>query len=220
MTVNVKPDDEQLQSWLKEGLSFEVHTLTHPCPLLQKSNFVAAAEAVHGGVDLLNSIPGNHPVAYRMPCCDSLNSPSPRFYAEIFNHTSPQGNFLTIDSSVMNITTSDDPALPRGLVADKEGQEIFPKYLPSETNAVRKVSMKSFTTTIENYPYPYVIGKLCWELPPMLPSDWEAFNLHGATNPVTVADWKAALDVAVIKQGTFNFVFHPHNWIRNDQMVR
>ena len=48
-----------------------------------------------------------------MPCCDSLNTPSPRFYAEIFNKVSPAGNFLTIDSSVFNILTPDDPRLPR-----------------------------------------------------------------------------------------------------------
>jgi hypothetical protein len=28
-----------------------------------------------------------------------------------------------------------------------------------------------------------------------------------------------ALDAAVIKQGVFNLVFHPHGWIRNDQIV-
>ena len=29
----------QLLMWLKEGLSFEAHTLSHPCPLLANSNF-------------------------------------------------------------------------------------------------------------------------------------------------------------------------------------
>src|SRR5204863_10097646 len=38
-------------------------------------------------------------------------------------------------------------------------------------------------------------------------------------NPVTVADWKAALDATLIKQGTFNLIFHPHGWIRNEQIV-
>src|SRR4029079_2744232 len=27
------------------------------------------------------------------------------------------------------------------------------------------------------------------------------------------------LDVTVLKQGTFTFIFHPHGWIRPDQMV-
>ncbi len=79
--------------------------------------------------------------------------------------------------------------------------------------------MGSFVTTLEDYPYPYVIGKLCWEFPCVLPSDWEAQNIHGTDNPVAVADWKVALDVAVIKQGAFTMIFHPHGWIRNDQIV-
>ena len=98
----------QLQAWLKEGLSLEVHTLTHPCPLLANSNFVAAAANYHDCVDLLNRVPGNKPLAFRMPCCDSMNSPSPRFYAEIFNRVSSTHQFLTIDSSVMNLTTASD----------------------------------------------------------------------------------------------------------------
>ncbi len=219
MTVRVNQDEPQLQAWLKEGVNIDVHTLTHPCPLLQKSNFVAAANVVHGAVDLLSGIPNNHPVAYRMPCCDSMNSPSPRFYAEIFNRTNPAGQFLSIDTSVFNITSTNDPTLPRELVVDADGRERFRKYLPTRPPGPGKRDMASFATTIEDYPYPYVIGKLCWEFPPMAPSDWEAFNLQGPTNAVTLADFKASLDVAVAKQGTYNLVFHPHGWIRNDQIV-
>ena len=29
-------DDPQFQTWLKEGVSLEVHTLTHPCPLVAR----------------------------------------------------------------------------------------------------------------------------------------------------------------------------------------
>lgn len=203
------PAHPQLQQWLKEGVSLEVHTLSHPCPLLARSNFMAAADTFHGCVDLLNHVPGNKPVAFRMPCCDSINSPSPRFYAEIFNRTNPSGQYLTIDSSVMNVTTSNDKSLPRELVTDADGRERFRKYIP----------FPSFVTTIEDHPHPYVIGKLCWEFPAMVPSDWEAQRLHGTNNSITVADWKAALDATVIKQGTFTFIFHPHGWIRADQIV-
>jgi putative membrane-bound dehydrogenase-like protein len=205
----VDAQHEQFQAWLREGLSLEVHTLSHPCPLLAKGNFQAAADTVHGGVDLLNRIPGNKAVAYRMPCCDSINSPSPRFYSEIFNRTNALGQFLTIDSSVMNIPTPKDASMPRELVTDANSREKFRKYLP----------FPSFVTTIEDYPYPYVIGKLCWEFPAMVPSDWEAQHLHGTNNPVTVADWKAALDATVLKKGLFTYIFHPHGWIRPDQMV-
>ena len=215
----LEPRDEQFQAWLKEGLSLEVHTLTHPCPLLARGDFGAAATNVLDGLALLNRIPGNRAVAFRMPCCDSMNSPSPRFYAEIFNTTNRAGEFLTMDSSVMNLLTTNDTALPATITLDAAGQPRFGKYLPNQTNAVTRLGMGSFVTTIADYPYPYVIGRLCWEFPPMVPSDWEAQNAHGVTNASTVADWKAALDATVLKQGTFSFIFHPHGWIRIEQMV-
>ncbi len=219
MVNAITPTNAQLQGWLKEGLSLEVHTLAHPCPCLAKGDFAAAANTYHGCVELMNQIPGNKPVAFRMPCCDSMNSPSPRFYAEIFNRANAAGQFLTIDSSVMCLLTTNDPALPRALVLDADGREKFRKYFPTATNATTRVSLKNFATTIEDYPYPYVIGRLCWEFPAMVPSDWEAFNLHGATNPVTLADWKAALDAVVLKQGVFSFIFHPHGWSSPAQFV-
>jgi putative membrane-bound dehydrogenase-like protein len=219
MTMSVKPEDPQIQAWLKEGLSLEVHTLAHPCPLCEKGNLESAIHNVHGCIDLMNRIPGNHPVAYRMPCCDSMDSASPRFFAEIFNRPTSEGHFLSIDSSVFTITTTNDPVLPRELTVDADGSSKFWKYLPNKTNALTKVSMKAYAANVEDYPYPYLIGKLCWEFPCMVPSDWEAFNLHDRTNAVTVADWKAALDAVVLKKGVFNMVFHPHGWIRNDQVV-
>jgi hypothetical protein len=215
----ISPTNAQLQSWLKEGVSLEVHTIQHPCPLCQKGDFNSASTNYHTCVDLLNSIPGNKPVAFRMPCCDSMNSPSPRFYSEIFNRTSPQGKSLRIDSSVMVVLTANDTSLPRELVLDADGRERFRKYLPAQTNAITRVSMGSFTTTIEDYPYPYVIGKLCWEFPCIVPSDWEANNLHAPNNPKTVEDWERALDAIVLKQGVMTFIFHPHGWIKPEQMV-
>ncbi|MBT5926097.1 MAG: dehydrogenase, partial [Verrucomicrobia bacterium] len=204
----LEPDHQQFQSWLDEGLSLEVHTLSHPCPLLAKGDFSGAVHTVMGGIDLLNTIPNNHAVAYRMPCCDSINSPSPRFYSEIFPMTSAQGNYFKIDSSIMCLFTSQDKSLPRDLILDKNQKERFTKYVP----------FPSFTTTIENYPYPYVINNVCWEFPALAPSDWEAQNLHGVNNEITVEDWKRALDLTVIKKGVFTWIFHPHGWIRNDQV--
>ncbi len=127
MTNEVNPKDPQLQAWLAEGLSLEVHTLTHPCPCLQKGDFAEAARTYHGCVDLMNQIPGNKPVAFRMPCCDSLNTVSPRFFAEIFSKTSPGGNYLAIDSSVFTVLTPDDPELPRELVFDRDGTGAIPQ---------------------------------------------------------------------------------------------
>src|SRR5436309_6757104 len=201
MCNKLDPAHPQLRRWLKEGLSLETHTLDHPCPFFQGGNFARAKATYEGCVDLLGAVPGSRPVAFRMPCCDSLNTPSPRFYAEIFNRTTEKGNFLTLDSSVFNVLTSNDPELPRELVQDADGQDRFRKYLPAD---------RSFVNTVEDYPYPYVIGRLCWEFPCVTPSDWLAQHRHGPNNPATVRDWKASLDATALKQGWFCLVFHPH----------
>jgi putative membrane-bound dehydrogenase-like protein len=209
MTNVINHQEPHLQRWLKEGVNLDTHTIDHPCPLLAGGNFAKAKSTYDRCVDLMFAIPNNKPVAFRMPCCDSKNTPSPRFYAEIFNQRTERGHFLTIDSSVFNITTPNDPDLSRDLVIDADGRAKFKKYVPFE----------SFVNTIEDYPYPYVIGNLIWQFPCATPSDWQAQNLHKPDNPDTVRDWKAQLDVTVIKQGVFNFVFHPHNWIKPEQMV-
>jgi len=209
MTCTIDPNHSHLQKWLKEGLSIEIHTVDHPCPLLKDGDFLKSKSTVDRCIELMNLIPNNKPVAFRMPCCDSLNTLSPRFFAEIFNKTTPGGKFLTIDTSVFNLTTSADPDLPRDLVVDADGQERIRKYVP----------FPSFVNTIENYPYPYVIGKLCWEFPCAVPSDWEAQHLNKPFHPQTVSDMKASIDAVVHKKGVFNFVFHPHGWIKPEQVV-
>ena len=151
LTCRIAPDDPQVQKWLKEGVTIEVHTLTHPCPLLHQGKFEQAANVVHGGVDLLSQIKGNVPVAYRMPCCDSMNSLSPRFFAEIFNKASDGGRFLKIDTSVFNITTAKDKSLPREWVVDKDGNPRFNKYLPRKPKPGLR-TMESYMGTIEDYP--------------------------------------------------------------------
>ncbi len=203
MTCQVKPDDPQLQSWLKEGLSLEVHTLAHPCPMLGKMSLPDASNTYHGGVDLLASVPHNHPVAFRMPCCDSLNSASPRFFSEIFRRHSSQDHTLAIDSSVFT--------LPPG--------ERFEKYFPTELRPPIKKTLGDYAGFIDDYPYPYVIDRACWEFPCMVPSDWEAFNLLGAGSPMMLDDWKAGLDRVVSQQGVFTAVFHPHGWSSPEQWV-
>ncbi|MBQ10894.1 MAG: dehydrogenase [Planctomyces sp.] len=215
MTNSVRPDDPQLQSWLGEGLSIEVHTIDHPCPLLGGGDLARAKSTYDRCVDLLSKIPGNRPVAFRMPCCDSLNTVSPRFFSEIFNRTTPAGRYLQIDTSVFNVFTSDDPDIPRELVQDADGRERFLKYIPHNSGSPHD----AFVNTIRNYPYPYIINRTCWEFPCLAPSDWEGQNLHGNNNPKTLEDWKAALDITVIKQGVMCLVFHPHGWCQNSQLV-
>ena len=209
MTNQVDPQDQRLQRWIEEGVTIEVHTVDHPCPLLKAGNFGQAKSTYDRCVDLLATIPGNHPVAFRMPCCDSLNTPSPRFWLEIFNRRTPAGNYLAIDSSVFNVFTSADSQLPAELTRRPDGTERFRHYLP----------FPSFVNTIENYPYPYVIGQKCWEFPCTVPSDWQGQNIQRPNNPETLRDLKLALDATVLKQGVMNLVFHPHGWIRNDQVI-
>jgi peptidoglycan/xylan/chitin deacetylase (PgdA/CDA1 family) len=212
MAPQVNPADPQLQVFLKEGVSIETHTYDHPCPCLEKGDLARAKATFDRSIDVVATIPGNRPVAFRMPCCDSMNSASPRFYAELFNKTTPGGNFLGMDSSVFMLLSADDPALPRPLVQDADGRPRFGKYVPAD---------REYGNFVENYPYPYVIGRLCWEMPSALPDDWLGNNLHKPRNPVTVADMKAAIDAIAIKQGVYTLTFHPHthNWIRNAQIV-
>src|SRR6266513_386326 len=111
MTCQIDPKEPHLQTWLKEGVSRETHTFDHPCPFF-RGGFEKAKATYERAVDLLSEVPNNRPVAFRMPCCDSLNTPSPRFYAEIFNKTTEKGKYLSIDSSVFNVFTPNDPELP------------------------------------------------------------------------------------------------------------
>jgi putative membrane-bound dehydrogenase-like protein len=210
MTCKIDPTDPHLQTWLKEGVSLEVHTVDHPCPLLGKGDFAAAKSTYDRCVDQMAAILNNKPVAFRTPCCDSLNTVSPRFFTEIFNKTTEKGHFLEMDSSVFNVFTPNDPDLKREWVTEGDGRARFAKYRPTD---------RDFINTIADYPYPYVINRLCWEFPCATPSDWQAQFRHKAKNELTVRDWFACLDATVKKQGTMNFVFHPHGWIDNTQIV-
>ncbi|MFM7057299.1 MAG: neutral/alkaline non-lysosomal ceramidase N-terminal domain-containing protein, partial [Planctomycetota bacterium] len=218
MTNDVKPDDPQLQSWLEEGLSIECHSTDHPCPLLQGGDFAKARSTYERCVDRMASIPGNRPVAFRTPCCDSLNTVSPSFYDGIFSRTTPEGRFLQIDSSVFMFFTGRDPELPRERLLDSSGHERFLKYLPKGNRFGGNVH-DHFVNFVENYPYPWVINGVCWQIPCLAPSDWSAQHLQGKNNPVTVDDWKAAIDLTVAKRGCFSLVFHPHGWIQAEQIV-
>jgi putative membrane-bound dehydrogenase-like protein len=210
MTNRIEPGEPHLQKWLAEGLSLETHTFDHPCPLLAKGDFKAARTTYEKCIDLLAGVPGSKPVAFRMPCCDSLNTLSPRFFAELFNGITPAGNFLSVDSSVFNLLSADDPDLPRELVLEPDGRERFRKYVPPAG---------TFGNNIEDYGYPYVIGRLCWEFPCVTPSDWQAQSRYGPANPATLRDWKAALDATVLKKGVFCLVFHPYDWMRSEQVA-
>lgn len=210
MTCKVNPADPQLKTFLDEGISLEVHTIDHPCPILAGGNFAKARKTFDDCVDLMDAIPGNHAVAFRTPCCDSKNTLSPRLLAEIFNRTTQHGNFLEADSSVFHRFSWEDPSLPRELVLNDQSEDRYAKYVP----------FANFANAIRNYPYPFVIGKLCWEFPCITPSDWESHNIQGDGNPQLRKDWEAQLDATVIKQGVFTLVFHPYGWSKPEQMAQ
>jgi len=44
MTCKVDPADARLQKFLAEGLSLEVHTIDHPCPILGRRGFCQGAQ--------------------------------------------------------------------------------------------------------------------------------------------------------------------------------
>lgn len=221
MTCTADPTEPLFQTWIKEGLNLDVHTVAHPCPLLGEKGFSFARETVFSCLERLSLIPNNRPVAYRMPCCDSLSSPSPRFYAEILPQATGSGLKFSIDSSVMNLITPADASLPRELVLDAQGKDRFAKYFPGikSDGAHKQKSLRNFGTYIENYPYPYRLNDTAWELPCVVPSDWEAYNVLDKASPVMLEDWKAALDAVVLKQGVFTLVFHPHGWSTSQQLV-
>lgn len=209
MTCRIDPQDPQLQAWLEEGLSLETHTVDHPCPCLQGGQFEQAKSTYDRCVDMVSAIPNNQPVAFRFPCMDSQNTPSPRAFAEIINHTTPAGNFLQASTSIVCVFSSSDPDIPQSITLNAEGEERFKRYIP----------FPSFVNQIDNYPYPFVIGKKCWEFPCTIPDDWQAQNIQQPNNPRTVEDMLAAIDATVIKQGIADIVFHPHGWIRSEQIA-
>ncbi len=211
MTCSVDPADPRLRAWLGEGLSIEPHTWRHRCPCLQKGDLSASKRSVDFSLDLMAAIPGNRPVGFRMPCCDSLSTVSPRFFTEIFGKRTPGGRFLRLDTSVFQVFTSDDPLLPRGIVQDKGGREKFAKYIAKDN---------AMSNYIENYPYPYVVDRLAWEIPCLMPSDWCGQHFQKENDsPKVLADWKAGLDALVLKKGTIALCFHPHGWISAKSMV-
>ena len=75
MTCDIEPKDEQLQKWLKEGFSLEMHTVDEPCPLLNEG-YREGETTYDRCMDKPSPVPNSRPVAFRMPCCDSLNTPA------------------------------------------------------------------------------------------------------------------------------------------------
>ena len=155
-------------------------------------------------------MPNGRPVAFRMPCCDSMNSPSPRFFSELFNDRSPSAELP--DDRLLGL---------HRLHPRRPGGPARPGRRAGRHAEVPEVPAVPFTSSIRSRitRIPYLIDRLCWEFPCVVPSDWEAQNLHGEAAPKTLEDWKRALDAVVIKQGVFTAVFHPYGWIAPEQVA-
>ena len=209
MVNSLDAAEPELKTFLQEGVNLARHSFGHVCPLLEGKGVADALARYNGSLDQVSEVPGTSPTAFRLPC---LRTPTPRFYEEVFNRTSPAGRFLTIDSSVVVLLSPQDPDLPRSLVIDPDGGSKFEKYLLGDF-------------AIQNYPYPYVIGSQSWQFPVILPNDFAAHkaNRH-YYDSITKRDLKAAIDAVLIKQGIFTMLFHPHErphgWIRNQQIVK
>ena len=136
------PIHTNMQWFLAQGVSLETHTMTHPCPLLQRGNFNQAAGDYHLCVDLLGEIPGNQSVGFRFPCMDGTNTPSPRAYAEFLNGVSNTGRFISMSTSVGVVFTPDDPRNSKEIFAENAGgARRFARYLTD-----------GFVNYVENYP--------------------------------------------------------------------
>src|SRR5437868_14285110 len=52
MTCKIDPTEPHLQTWLKEGLSLDVHSIDHPCPILKDGSLAKAKSTYDRCVDL------------------------------------------------------------------------------------------------------------------------------------------------------------------------
>ncbi len=212
-TLQAQADDPWFQRMLKEGLSIEAHTFTHAVPYFRTDPSAMGGDSlgwcIRDFTDCvagLSAALGTPPVAWRMPGCDARNTTSPRFYSEIFPRKTSAGDFLAMDSSIFTVLTSADASLPRELVLDAEGRERFGRFVTGIPFT------KHFVNCVINYPYPYVINGLLWELPPVMPGDAHGVHAYGMGSPRVLEDWQRALNVTVIKQGLHTICFHPHGY--------
>ena len=210
MTNQVKPNDPRLQAWLKEGLSIEVHTLTHPCPLLAEGR-------------LRRGRP--HLPRLRRP-----DEPDPRQHAgrlsdallRLDQHasapaSSPRSSTRPAPAGSSSRSTRRSSRSSRRMTRACRATSSSTRTARSgsaSTSRSRRSSTRSRTTPIRTSS-----AGCAGSSPASSPSDWEGQNLHKPDNPKTLEDMKAALDCVVIKQGVFNLVFHPHGWIKPEQVV-
>ncbi len=113
MTCQTERANPVLQQFLKEGMSLDCHTFTHRFPFFRSNEGHGPDEALRFAradylacMENLFSVPGNRPVAHRMPGCDAQNSVSPRFYTEVFPLRTRDGRCLTCDRDLTSLWTT------------------------------------------------------------------------------------------------------------------
>ena len=211
--LQLDPDDAIVQQMLAMGMSMECHTFTHPVPLMRTGEDSKDSLALVKA-DYLNSVASLHgvrestPVVHHTPGCDARNTPSPRFFKEVF----PLAD-LRMDSSIFTAYLKPDPTLPKEWYFRPDGTHRF----ASRIHGIPYT--KKFVNYVADYPYPYLINNRIWELPAIIPGDAHGVHAYGRRSDKTVEDWKRALDITVAKQGVMTICFHPHGYIDAKQLV-
>ena len=210
--LQLDEEDEVVRRMLDRGMSMECHTFTHPVPLMRPADgedSLALAKADYlRSVASLQDVKGSRPVAHRTPGCDARNTASPRFFSEVFPLSS-----LQMDSSIFTAFTKPIPGLPKEWFSHPDGKPRFTRFITGIPFT------KKFVNYIDSYPYPYVINRRIWELPAIIPGDAHGVHAYGRNSHETVEDWKRALDIIVAQRGVMTICFHPHGYIKAEQLV-
>jgi len=210
--LQLDESDATVERMLRLGMSMECHTFTHPVPLMRAGGGEDSLALVKAdylrSVSSLQQVEGSQPVAHRTPGCDARNTASPRFFTEVFPLSS-----LQMDSSIFTAFAKPVPGLPTEWFFHPGGRPRFARFIAGIPFT------RKFVNYVDSYPYPYVINRRIWELPAIIPGDAHGVHAYGRNSDETVQDWKRALDIIVSQRGVMTICFHPHGYIRAEQLV-
>ncbi|MEX2577687.1 MAG: FG-GAP-like repeat-containing protein [Verrucomicrobiales bacterium] len=221
-SLQLDADDRLVRHMQELGLTMECHTWTHPVPLLRTvkdppppppESLQPAVEDTLKTLTNLAKLAGPAPVAQRNPGCDARNTASPRMFSEIFPMRTAKGHFLRMDSSIFLAFTKTQPGMPREWFFHEDGRKRFVKFIHGIPFT------ETYRNYVTDYPYPFVINRTLWELPAAIPGDAHGVHAYGNKSEEILEDWKRALDVAVAMKGVYTLCFHPHGYVRSDQIA-
>jgi len=220
--LQLDAEDKLVRHMQELGMSMECHTWTHPVPLMRTIGETPppSPASLQPAIDdtllclaNLSKLSGPGPVAQRNPGCDARNTASPRMFSEIFPMRTPEGDFLRMDSSIFTAFTKAQPGMPREWFFHADGRERFLKFVKGIPYT------KTYRNYVADYPYPFVINRTIWELPAVMPGDAHGVHAYGKQSDETVEDWKRAIDIVVAMKGVYTLCFHPHGYIKSEQLV-